>query len=223
MALKFDRRHFFTIAIIIGALLSAVAAPAAVQMTTGIRIVEQNGSTADCGSKAKTALSAFLQNTSESTPGNGEWIASGAVGVNGPSTAAASIRCIPVGTGYVAIFTCAVQAPGSGFGAPDLCIAVANKFQGKPAKPLPLPPTPTPLPTGCTTTNLVGEWQSNDNPGLTFKMDVEGGLVDNQGVSGSWAMNGNSVTLTYYGNHTLTLSSDGKHLSGGGYNLTRKC
>jgi hypothetical protein len=31
------------------------------------------------------------------------------------------------------------------------------------------------------------------------------------------------VTLTYYGNHTLKLSPDGKHLSGPGHNLTRKC
>jgi hypothetical protein len=54
-------------------------------------------------------------------------------------------------------------------------------------------------------------------------MGINGDVTDNQGVSGNWGLVGNTVTLTYYGNHTLTLSPDGKHMSGGGYNLTRKC
>jgi hypothetical protein len=54
-------------------------------------------------------------------------------------------------------------------------------------------------------------------------MELNGDLTDNEGVSGNWGLVGSTVTLTYYGNHTLTLSPDGKHARGGGYNLTRKC
>jgi hypothetical protein len=54
-------------------------------------------------------------------------------------------------------------------------------------------------------------------------MQLNGDLTDNEGVSGNWIIDGSTVTLTYYGNHTLKLSPDGKHLSGPGYNLTRKC
>ncbi len=54
-------------------------------------------------------------------------------------------------------------------------------------------------------------------------MGLNGDVTDSDGVSGNWALDGSTVTFTYYGNHTLTLSADGKHLHGGGYSLTRKC
>jgi hypothetical protein len=220
--LTFDRRRLFSIALILGVLLSAAAAPAAVDMTTGIRIVTDSGSMSDCGTKAKAALGTFLQNVTEGTPGSGEWLGTGALGSTGASTAGATIRCIALSKGYVATFTCAIVT-GNPYHAADLCTRVADKFQGKTVTALPLPATPTPMPTGCATTNLVGTWASNDSSGPTFKMDVDGNLTDNDGVSGNWILDGKTVTLTYYGNHTLTLSADGKHLSGGGYNLTRKC
>jgi hypothetical protein len=116
-----------------------------------------------------------------------------------------------------------VQLPDSPYGADALCLDVAHNFSGKAVTPLAAIPTPTPIPTGCSTVNLVGTWVSDDKPDLTFKMELNGDLTDNEGVSGNWGLVGSTVTLTYYGNHTLTLSPDGKHARGGGYNLTRKC
>ena len=84
-------------------------------------------------------------------------------------------------------------------------------------------PTATPVPTGCATTNLVGTWVSDSDSKTTLTMDLRRGLIDNDGVSGNWNLDGTTVTLTYYGAHTLTLSSDGKHIHGGNYNFTRRC
>jgi hypothetical protein len=221
VALRFHRRQWlFAGALVFSALLCVSAAPAAVSMSTGIRYVIPTGSAEDCSAKAKTALNAYLQNATEQVSGSGEWIATGPQGVTGPSTAAGVVRCFPVGKGYVVTFTCVVQIPGNPYPADALCLDVAHNFSGKPVKAL---PTPAPIPTGCTTANLVGTWTSDDKPGLTLKMDVNGGLTDSDGVSGNWGMYGGTVTLTYYGTHTMTISSDGKHIRGGGYNFTRKC
>lgn len=221
MTARSIRKSLFAIGLVASVLLCSAAAPAAVKMSTGIRYVIPDGSAADCSTKAKTALSAYLQNPTESSPGSGEWLAFGSSGLTpGPNTSGAVVHCYAVGKGYVVTFTCVVAQPGSLYDADALCLDVAHNFSGKPVTPL---ATPTPIPTGCSTTNMVGTWVSNDKPGLTFTMDLTGNVLDNEGVSGNWGLVGNTVTLTYYGNHTLTLSADGKHASGGGYNLTRKC
>ena len=212
----------FAIALVLGAILSNAAAPAAVDMSVGLRYVIANGTVSDCSAKAKTALNAYLQNANESTPGSGEWMATGPIGASGPHTAAATVRCNPVGKGYVVTFTCIVQWPANPYGANALCVDVAHNFSGKPVTPL---PTPTPVPTGCTNANLVGTWASTgrEKNGMTLKMDLNGDLTDSDGISGNWILYGTTATLTWYGNHALTLSPDGKRLSGGGYDLTRKC
>jgi hypothetical protein len=221
MAVRPSRRYGLFVAVLVaGGLLSMSAAPAAVEMSTGIRYVIPTGSADECSAKAKTALNAYLQNATEQLSGSGEWIATGPIGVTGPSTAAAVVRCFPVGKGYVVTFTCVVQIPGNPYAADALCLDVAHNFSGKPVKPL---PTPTPIPTGCTTATLAGTWTSDDKPGLTLQMDVNGGLTDSDGVSGNWGLYGSTVTLTYYGTHTMTITSDGKHIRGGGYSFTRKC
>jgi hypothetical protein len=70
---------------------------------------------------------------------------------------------------------------------------------------------------------LVGTWVSDNGSGVTLTADLSGDVTDNQGVSGNWGLRGMTVTLTYYGEHTLTLSDDGKHMRGSGYSFTRKC
>lgn len=221
MALRFrHRRELFAVTLVLGVVLCSAAAPAAVEMSTGIRYVVAGGSPAECSAKAKTALNAYLQNATESAAGSGEWVAFGPLNGTGPRTTAATVRCYPVGKGYIVTFTCAVEVPGSPYAADALCLDVAHNFSGKPVKPL---ATPTPMPTGCTPLNLVGTWVANGQPNLTLTMAANGEVTDNQGVSGNWILSGNSATLTYYGNHTLTLSADGKHLRGPGYDLTRKC
>ena len=166
MALAFrGRRWLIASAFVAAAGLCFSAAPAAVEMSTGIRYVIPAGSADDCSAKAKTALNAYLQNATEQVSGSGEWIASGPQGVTGPSTASAVVRCFPVGKGYVVTFTCVVQIPGNPYPADALCLDVAHNFSGKPVKPL---PSPTPLPTGCTTANLVGTWVADDKPTLTL-------------------------------------------------------
>ncbi len=200
-----------------------VPAPAAVDMSVGIRHVSPDGSAEECGAKAKAALSAFLQGASEPTPGSGEWIATAQNPQAGAVTAAATVRCYPLSKGYVVTFTCAVQLPENPFGADTLCLDVAHKFYGGAITALAPMPTPTPVPTGCTTVNLVGTWVADDKPGLTLTADLNGNMTDSDGVSGNWIIKGTTVVLTYYGEHNLTMSSDGKHMRGGGYSFTRRC
>jgi hypothetical protein len=205
------------------ALAFGVPAPAAVDMSVGIRHVSPDGSAQECSAKAKAALSAFLQGATESSAGSGEWIASAQNQQAGAVTAAATVRCYPLTKGYVVTFTCAVQLPENPFGADALCLDVAHKFYGGAITALAAMPMPTPVPTGCTTVNLVGTWVADDKPGLTLTADLNGNLTDSDGVSGNWIIKGTTVVLTYYGEHNLTMSSDGKHMRGGGYAFTRRC
>lgn len=203
--------------------LWAGAALASVDLSAGIRHVSDTGTLSDCSAKAKAALEAYLPGATESSPGSGEWFAMGQNLATGAASSGATVRCYPLARGYVATFICAVQLPANPYGANALCLDIAHKFYGGPITPLAAMPTATPIPTGCATTNLVGTWVSDSDPKLTFKMELNGDLTDNEGVSGNWILDGSTVTMTYYGNHTLKLSPDGKHLSGPGYNLTRKC
>ena len=211
------------------ALLTAIVwcgaqAPAAIDFSVGIRYVSESGTLADCSAKARQSLGAFLQDASESSPGSGDWSAHSQNGVNGTPTATAAVRCFPLASGYVVTFTCAVQLPDNPYTANALCLDVAHKFHGAGAiTSLAAIPTPTPQPTGCAPNSLVGTWVSDDNPKLSFSMGLNGDLTDSEGVSGNWSLKGNTATLIYYGTHTLTLSSDARHLHGGGYSLTRKC
>ncbi len=219
----FRRLSLLAAALAVTMLWSGAPAPAAVEISTGIRYVYDGGSLGECSAKAKTALNAYLTGATESTPGSGEWVAFGQNGNTGSATSAATVRCYALGKGFVVTFTCAVQTPDNPYNADALCLDVAHNFSGKPVTPLAPMPPPTPVPTGCSPTNLFGTWASDDKPGLTLTMTMTGEVTDSDGVSGNWALKGNTATLTYYGNHTMTLSADGKHLSGDGYHLTRKC
>jgi hypothetical protein len=218
-----SRRAFFAILFIAGILASGAVAPAAVDLSTGIRYVIPTGSIDECSSKVQTALNKYLQNASETAPGSHEFVATGPIGGFGDNagSAAGTAHCYPLGKGYVATFTCAVETPNSPYDADSLCLDIAHNFKGTDQKPLPAP-TPVTAPKGCNTQSLAGTWQSNDDPKLTFTMDPGGNIEASDGVSGNWALSGLTATITYYGNNTETLSSDGKHLSGK-YNLTRKC
>ncbi len=219
MAVKIDRKQIFALLLIAGIVALGAGARGAVEVTTGIRYVLPTGSLQDCGVKAKTALNTYLADAAESHDGSGDWSAQGPL-VGSPGTASAVVHCTSLGKGYVATFTCAVQKPGSLYGASDLCLDVAHQFSGKPTVAL---ATPTPLPTGCSTVNLVGTWVNDNDPSKSFVMTVDNSLTGDDGVSGSWYLTGTTATLTYYGDHVTTLSADGKHLAGGGYRLTRKC
>ncbi|MGC1758245.1 MAG: hypothetical protein WA742_02730 [Candidatus Cybelea sp.] len=210
-------------ALLAGIVWYAPAARASVDLSVGIRKLSDTGSLADCGAKAKASLEAFLVEASETSSGSGDWSAHSTNGVAGTPTATAVVRCVALNKGYVVTFTCAVQLPDNPYGADALCLDVAHKFYGGAIAALAAIPTPTPMPTGCATNSLVGTWVSDDKPGLTFTMDLTGNVTDSEGVSGNWGLKGTTVTLTYYGNHTLTLSADGKHMHGDGYSLTRKC
>lgn len=204
-------------------LASSAPAPAAVDLSVGIRHLSDTGSLGDCSSKARASLDAFLQNASEPSAGSGEWLAYSANGPEGTPIAAATVRCYGLPQGYVVTFTCAVQTPLSPYTADALCLNVAHKFYGGAITTLAAVPTATPIPTGCATNSLVGTWVSDDKPTLSLKMELNGDLTDSDGVSGNWILKGTTAVLTYYGEHSMTLSSDGKHLHGGGYSLTRKC
>jgi hypothetical protein len=209
--------------VLIAALWCGSGALASVDMSAGIRYVSPDGALTDCGAKAKASLDAFLQDAAESSPGSGDWLAHSQNGVAGFPTAIAGVRCYALPKGYVATFTCAVQLPDSPYTAIALCLDVAHKFYGGAITALGAIPTPTPIPTGCATNSLVGTWVSDSDSKLTFTMSLGGDVTDSEGVSGNWGLKGDTVTFTYYGNHTLTLSPDGKHIKGDGYSLTRKC
>lgn len=200
--------------------LFTTAASAALDFSTGIRKVVQEGPISDCNAKAKAALEASLVNPGETQAGTGQWIAYGPPDAQGLSSAAAAIHCFPVDNGYVVTFTCAIEYPPSVFRASELCKRLSASFSGREAAAL---PTPTPVPTGCSLTNLVGTWMWNDKNNMLFTFNLDGSLLDADGVSGNWNLDGNKVTLTYYGTNTATLSPDGKHLSGPNRNFTRKC
>ncbi|GEM_PF-1283525 len=224
MALNVARRLWILAAALsLGMLWCRVDAPAAVELSTGIRHVSDAGSIDECSAKAKAALNAYLQGATESPAGSGEWIASVQNPLANGASGAATVRCYPLAKGYVVTFTCAVQSPENPYDADALCLDVAHKFYGGALTPLAAMPTATPIPTGCSTVNLVGTWVADDKPGLTLTADLNGNVTDNDGVSGNWGLKGTTVTLTYYGEHTLTLTSDGKHMRGGGYSFTRKC
>jgi hypothetical protein len=217
------RRSALAVAALFCAVSFGVPAHAAVDMSVGIRHVSPDGSEQECSTKAKAALSGFLQVATESSPGSGEWIATAQNPRAGAATAAATVRCYALSKGYVVTFTCAVQLPENPFSADTLCLDVAHKFYGGAITALAPMPAPTPVPTGCSTVNLVGTWVADDKPGLTLTADLNGNMTDSDGVSGNWIVKGTTVVLTYYGEHTLTLSSDGKHMRGGGYAFTRRC
>ncbi|HTX58902.1 MAG TPA: hypothetical protein VMH02_04425 [Verrucomicrobiae bacterium] len=216
------RLGIFAVVLALGFASSVLRATAALDMSTGLRIVTTNAPESDCSAKAKEALTSQLASTFEAGAGTGQWLGYGPIDAAGHASAAAAIHCFPVGTGYVVTFTCAVELPPNPYSADDLCNRLAAVFQGK-AAAAPTLATPTPVPTGCALNNLVGTWVSNDDPKQTLTMDANGGLTDQDGVVGSWALSGTTATITHYGTKTATLSSDGKHLNGGGISYTRKC
>jgi hypothetical protein len=223
VSVHLQRAALSAVVLVAGLIWCSSGALASVDISAGIRHLSPDGTLTDCSAKAKESLDAFLVGAAESTPGSGDWIAYSPNGITGTPTATAVVRCYPLPNGYFVTFTCVVQLPDNPYTANALCLDVAHKFYGGALTALAPIPTPTPVPTGCATTNLVGSWVSDDDPKLTFTMDLNGNVMDNQGVSGNWGLKGNTVTFTYYGNHTMTLSSDGRHLRGGGYSLTRKC
>jgi hypothetical protein len=218
-----SRLALFTATLTFAMVWCTAAAPAAIEMSAGLRHVVQSAPDGECSAKAKEALNSSLQNAFETAPGNGIWMAYGQLNSQGHTSSAAVIHCYPLGGGYTATYTCSVELPTSPFSASDLCNRLYASMTNKTAAAL---ATPTPEPTGCSLTNLVGTWTADDKNGAIFKFDENGGLVDNEGVSGNWALNGNQASLVYYGTHPLTLSADGKHLvapRGTPLNFTRQC
>jgi hypothetical protein len=214
------RGRIFALFLAIGIALTLANAHAAIDLSTGIRHVVDNGTLDDCSAKAKASLATYLGNVTEASPG--DILATGPlVQVGQPdTTASATVHCYARGSGYVVTFTCFVETPNNPYDANALCLDVAHHFYGGTETAL---ATPTPMPTGCTTANLTGTWTEDNDPKQVFQMDDSNGLTGPDGVVGNWALSGTNATLVYYGNHALTLSTDGKHLHGSGYNLTRKC
>ncbi len=209
----------FAAALFCALMLTSAIAPASVDLATGIRHVVPSGTIADCDSKASAALGAYLQHVL--SPTQDEWVGTGPInsGMSSDTTSAGTIHCYAHAGGYVVTLTCTVEVPNNSYTATALCQDLLAHFEGTAQTAL---ATPTPPPTGCNTASLAGTWQS-DNSKITLTLDQNGELTDSDSVIGSWTLSALSVKLTYYGYHNLTLSSDGKHMSGSGYSFTRKC
>ncbi|MBV8375325.1 MAG: hypothetical protein JO302_07415 [Candidatus Eremiobacteraeota bacterium] len=102
------RAALTALALVAAAVWCGSPAPAAIDITSGIRYVSPDGSLADCGSKAKSSLESFLQGASEQGSGSGDWIAYSQNGPSGTPTASGIVRCYALPKGYVVTFTCAV-------------------------------------------------------------------------------------------------------------------
>ncbi len=215
-----QRLRRFSTFLVCALIVCGAIASASVDLATGIRHVVPSGTLADCDSRASAALAAYLQHVL--SPTQDEWVGTGPAGegIQSDTTSAGTIHCYAHAGGYVVTFTCAVEAPNNPYTATALCQDLLAHFEGNAQTPL---ATPTPPPSGCTTASLAGTWQSDNNNKLTLTLDQNGELTDNESVIGSWTLSGLNVKLTYYGYHNLTLSSDGKHMSGSGYSFTRKC
>jgi hypothetical protein len=215
--------RLFALFLAAASLLTVAQAPAAVDLSLGIRHAVDTGTIDDCNAKAQESLATYLQAPTQTSPG--EWLATGPlVQVGNPDiTASGTVHCYPgpKGTGYVVSFTCAVETPNNIYPANQLCLDIAHHFYGGAETAL---ATPTPLPTGCTTGSLIGTWQNDNDSKMSVTMTPDGELTDSENVAGSWVLHNDlSAIITYYGNHNMTLSQDGKHLRGGGYSFTRKC
>ena len=221
MVLSARSLRLFAIVLFVGIVASIGVAPAAVDLSTGIRYTIDSGTIDECGTKAQAALNKYLQNTVEAAAGTHEYIATGPIGATSAqaTTANGTIHCYPLGAGYQVTFTCVVETPNNPYTADALCLDLAHNFSGKPETAL---ATPSPEPTGCTTANLIGTWKSDDGK-TTLTLDSSGNLTDSDGVSGSWILYNGTATLTYYGNHSMKLSPDGKHLTGDNLSFTRQC
>jgi hypothetical protein len=213
-------RHLFAAMLVTAMVVTGALAPAAIDLSTGLRYAIPTGTLDECNAKAKTALDTYLQNASQTSPN--DWVATGPLNQVGQpdTTASATVHCYANGNGYVVTFSCFVETPNNPYDASSLCTDVAHNFNGGVQTAL---ATPTPVPTGCTTANLIGTWQDDNNSKLSLKLTPDGELTDSEDVIGSWILNGTNAIITYYGNHNMKLSGDGKHLTGGGYSFTRKC
>jgi hypothetical protein len=79
------RRAIFAVLLFLAIVASGAVAPAAVDLSTGIRYVIPTGTLDECGTKAQTALNKYLQNAAESSPGSHEYVATGPIGGTGQS------------------------------------------------------------------------------------------------------------------------------------------
>ncbi|HEX4013856.1 MAG TPA: hypothetical protein VHX17_08215 [Candidatus Cybelea sp.] len=127
-------RHRFlllTVGVLAG-VVPPLAAPAALDMALGPRKVVQSQPVSACNQAARSALDSVIGGAQEIGSGDtGEWQAYNAGDTANGSTAAAAVHCYPVGSGYVATFTCAAQVPPSTDTASALCAKVAAAFDSK--------------------------------------------------------------------------------------------
>jgi hypothetical protein len=106
---------------------AAAAADATLDTVVAQRIAVPDKPVTDCVGRARTALTAVLQNANETDPGSGEWV--GVAQVSGSIAAAAVIECHPVDAGgYTASITCSVQTPTYGDTASGLCDKLTTAF-----------------------------------------------------------------------------------------------
>lgn len=109
----------------------SLPASAALDMAVGSREVVKSEPVSNCNDRARSALNSVLQNAQQIGDGTGEWKAYAAPDYAGNVMAAAAVHCYQLGSGYVATFTCAVQAPPYQDSASGLCTKLATAFDAK--------------------------------------------------------------------------------------------
>jgi hypothetical protein len=128
------RAALFSAACTVAFGMMTTTSPAALDFAVGTRTVVKSEPVSNCNAQARKTLDAVLQDAAEVGSGDtGEWRAYAAPDASGQSSAAAAIHCYPLDDGYLATFTCAVQAPPNPDSATALCTKLATAFGSKTA------------------------------------------------------------------------------------------
>jgi len=112
----------FAAAFALGAIFVTAPAGATLDTVIGQRSVVPGKPFSDCSARAKSALTAVMQNVVEAGPGSGNWV--GSSSIDSAISAAAVVECHQLDDGYAVSFTCSVQVPPN----PDSASALCNKL-----------------------------------------------------------------------------------------------
>ncbi len=117
----------FAAALALCVAFAGTAADATLDTAVAQHIAVPDKPATDCVARARSALTAVLQNANETDPGSGEWV--GVAQVSGSIAAAAVVECHPADAGgYTASFTCSVETPTYNDTASGLCDKLTAAF-----------------------------------------------------------------------------------------------
>ncbi len=110
----------------LSALLVSAPAGATLDTVIGQRSVVPGKPFSECSARAKSALTAVMQNATEAGDGSGHWFGSSSIGSS--IAAVAVVECHQLDNGYAVSFTCSTQVPPNPDSASALCGKLTAAF-----------------------------------------------------------------------------------------------